>query len=396
MGNVTLDNLPNNYRFDAENHLVGQSPGSFSFMYDGDGERVRKSNGSVTTLFWRDPAGKVLTETDGSGNPQQDYIYLNGVMIARSDVTHGHPRLDYYYIHDHLGSTRMITNPAGAVCYDADYFPYGSEQATPTNNCAQNYKFTGKERDPDLGMDDFGARWYLPTLARFLTPDWSGQPAAVPYAALTDPQTLNLYSYVRNNPLAKVDPDGHGLLDWALRKLKGPEPAPPPAPPPPPGPRMAGGNPITNQTFFTRNPKGQTGNERPGVGGAGNFGACRGQGCSRPHYGEDVSGPVGADIHASTSGTVTFSGLSGSETTGYGNTIKVDDGSGTTTVYSHNEANGVSVGDMVERGDVIGTVGQTGNASELPSSESHVHFEVQIDGQRVDPAVWLNSVVAPQ
>jgi RHS repeat-associated protein len=130
----------------------------------------------------------------------------------------------------------MITNPVGTVCYDADYFPYGSEQATPTNNCAQNYKFTGKERDPDLGMDDFGARWYLPTLARFLTPDWSGQPAAVPYAALTDPQTLNLYSYVRNNPLAKVDPDGHGLLDWALRKLKGPEPAPPPPPPPAPEP----------------------------------------------------------------------------------------------------------------------------------------------------------------
>jgi len=108
-----------------------------------------------------------------------------------------------------------------------------------------------------------------------------------------------------------------------------------------------------------------------------------------------VSGPVGAGVHASTSGTVTFSGVSGSQTTGYGNTIKIDDGSGTTTVYSHNSRNDVSAGDTVKQGDTIGTVGQTGNASGQPSSESHVHFEVQINGQRVDPATWLNSTVAP-
>lgn len=186
----------------------------------------------------RDLADKVLAETDGSGNPQQDYIYLNGVMIARSDVTHGHPRLDYYYMHDHLGTTRMITNPVGTVCYDADYFPYGMEQATPTNNCAQNYKFTGKERGPDLGIDDFGARWYLPTLARFLQPDWSGTPTAVPYADLTDPQTLNQYSYVRNNPLSRADADGHcpSTDHPCPPSPAGNKPAQNTTPPPPPTP----------------------------------------------------------------------------------------------------------------------------------------------------------------
>jgi RHS repeat-associated protein len=147
------------------------------------------------------PAGQVLAETDGSGNPQQDYIYLNGAMIARSDVTHGHPRLDYYYIHDHLGSTRMITNPVGTVCYDADYFPYGSEQATPTNNCAQNYKFTGKERDSESGLDNFGARYNASTMGRFMTPDPLG-------GSLANPQSLNKYTYVLNNPLRYTDPTG--------------------------------------------------------------------------------------------------------------------------------------------------------------------------------------------
>jgi RHS repeat-associated protein len=56
----------------------------------------------------------------------------------------------------------------------------------------------------------FGARYYGSSLGRFMTPDWSAHPTAVPYADLSDPQTLNLYSYMRNNPLSKADPDGHG------------------------------------------------------------------------------------------------------------------------------------------------------------------------------------------
>ena len=254
---------------------------------------------------------------------------------------------------------------------------------------------TGKERDTESGNDYFGARYYASSMGRFMSPDWSAKVEPVPYAKLDNPQSLNLYAYVGNNPLTRTDPDGHGCVTiFGHAFCMG---APPPLPPPPPtpaapgGPPMKGVNPVTGQTLFSPNPKGQPGNERPGVGGAGNFGACRGTGCSRTHQGEDISAPVGTDIHAATGGTVTFSGVSGSQTTGYGNTIKVDDGSGTVTVYSHNSDNGVSVGDKVQRGDVIGTSGQTGNAAGQPASEAHVHFEVQVNGQRVDPATWLNS-----
>src|SRR5579859_3915948 len=69
--------------------------------------------------------------------------------------------------------------------------------------------FTGKERDGESGNDYFGARYYASSMGRFLSPDWSAKVMPVPYAKLDDPQSLNLYAYVRNNPLSRIDVDGH-------------------------------------------------------------------------------------------------------------------------------------------------------------------------------------------
>jgi RHS repeat-associated protein len=69
--------------------------------------------------------------------------------------------------------------------------------------------FTGKERDAETGDDYFGARYLSSQQERFTTPDWSSSPEAVPYANLGDPQTLNLYAYVHNNPITSADADGH-------------------------------------------------------------------------------------------------------------------------------------------------------------------------------------------
>ena len=68
---------------------------------------------------------------------------------------------------------------------------------------------TGKERDGESGLDDFGARYYASSSGRFMTPDWAAKPLTVPYANFGDPQTLNLYSYVENGPLNRIDPNGH-------------------------------------------------------------------------------------------------------------------------------------------------------------------------------------------
>src|SRR5258708_36412043 len=77
-------------------------------------------------------------------------------------------------------------------------------------------KFTGKERDAETGLDYFGARYLSSSQGRWMSPDWSERPVPIPYADLTDPQTLNLYGYVRNSPLAKADADGHDLKDYLV------------------------------------------------------------------------------------------------------------------------------------------------------------------------------------
>ncbi|MFY9646966.1 MAG: RHS repeat-associated core domain-containing protein, partial [Terriglobales bacterium] len=74
---------------------------------------------------------------------------------------------------------------------------------------SNHYKFTGKERDSESGLDEFGARYYASPLGRFMTPDWATKPTDVPYANFGNPQSLNLYSYVQNNPATVGDPDGH-------------------------------------------------------------------------------------------------------------------------------------------------------------------------------------------
>lgn len=68
---------------------------------------------------------------------------------------------------------------------------------------------TGKERDGETGLDYFGARYFSAAQGRWTSPDWSATPQPVPYADLSDPQTLNLYGYVHNNPLSRADADGH-------------------------------------------------------------------------------------------------------------------------------------------------------------------------------------------
>jgi RHS repeat-associated protein len=60
---------------------------------------------------------------------------------------------------------------------------------------------TGKELDTESGNDYFEARYYSSSVGRFLSPDWSAKVEPVPYAKLDDPQSLNLYAYVQNNPM---------------------------------------------------------------------------------------------------------------------------------------------------------------------------------------------------
>src|SRR5215469_3189 len=181
-----------------------------NYTYDGDGQRVEKSNG---TLFWYGAGGEVLEETGLTGGLMNDYVFFAGSRVARREAAGD----VLAYFEDHLGSSRNMQKiAAGAttatLVYDEDFRPYGRERAF-TESAAPIYKFTGKMRDSESGLDDFGARYYSSTIGRFVSADWSSVPAPVPYANLANPQTLNLYAMVADDPESFADLDGHGQND---------------------------------------------------------------------------------------------------------------------------------------------------------------------------------------
>lgn len=209
VGNMTK-NGGTTYIYDAENRLVWTT-GGYRYLYDGDGERVEKcvagsaatpcpTSGTNGTLYWAGTGSAALNESDLSGNILEQYVFFGGQRVARRDVS---TNTVHYYFSDHLGTHTVVENATGTACeQDIDYYPYGGQENDYCPNVAQHYKFNGKERDAESGLDDFVARYDSSNLGRFMTPD-SGVDQHP-----EEPQSWNLYAYARNNPLAFTDPSG--------------------------------------------------------------------------------------------------------------------------------------------------------------------------------------------
>jgi len=138
------------------------------------------------------------------------FIFLGSQRVAAIDTNNGAP---IFYHGDHLGSTNVMTSSTGAVAELLEYDPYGKIQrhdgASGSARLAKQ-QFTGKKLDDETGLYYFGARYYDPLLGRFITPDTIVQNPS-------DPQTLNRYSYCGNNPINRIDPDGH---KWFKKFMK--------------------------------------------------------------------------------------------------------------------------------------------------------------------------------
>jgi RHS repeat-associated protein len=198
-GNL-ISYLSATYTYDQENRL--SSTAGMSYMYDGNGERVLKSNastGAAVKRYWS-MSGNTLAEDDGSGNLTAEYIYFGGKRVARIDLP---ANTVHYYLSDHLGSTSIVASAAGAVEEESDYYPFGTEVVV-TGPGVNELKFTGKRRDTESQLDYFGARYFDNPFGRFMTPD----PLMLQKQKLGDPQQWNMYQYARNNPLRYLDPSG--------------------------------------------------------------------------------------------------------------------------------------------------------------------------------------------
>jgi RHS repeat-associated protein len=111
----------------------------------------------------------------------------------------------YYFHSDHLGSTTILTNQSGSVVERTKYDPWGE---VLDGGSKSKYLYTGQEKDQETNLHYYNARYYDPHIRRFTQPDDIIQ-------NLYDPQYLNRYAYVRNNPLKYTDPTGHlSILDY--------------------------------------------------------------------------------------------------------------------------------------------------------------------------------------
>ena len=176
----TADNMP---------AAIIRGAATTSFIYDGDGRRAKKTAGSNTTVYVND-----LYEIINAAATK--YIFAGNLRIAKITGT------DIKYFHkDHLGSSTVMTGASGLSVETSEYMPYGGNR-DQSGTSVSDYKFTDQELDTSTGLYNYDARLYDPVVGRFITPD-----TVIP--DIYNPQDLNRYSYVRNNPLKYTDPTGH-------------------------------------------------------------------------------------------------------------------------------------------------------------------------------------------
>ncbi|MDI6699585.1 MAG: RHS repeat-associated core domain-containing protein [Candidatus Saccharicenans sp.] len=114
----------------------------------------------------------------------------------------------FYYTTDQINSTRVVADDNGNVVYASVHDPYGGIHHTWANAFNPELKFSGKEQDAESGLYYFGARYYDPTLYRFLSPD----PVIPTGPALYNPQRWNLYGYCGGNPVRNIEIDGKSYI----------------------------------------------------------------------------------------------------------------------------------------------------------------------------------------
>ena len=221
-GDVTYDGI-NTYLYDGEGRICAVASATVNglttytgYLYDADGARVAKGsiqnwgscdpavNGFQTTKdYILGPGGEQVTEMGMDANNSMAWartnVWIGGKLMAAYD-----PDGLHFYLDDPLGTRRVQTDAQGVVEQNCSSLPFGDAES-----CTAGYLFTGKERDTESGNDYFGDRYYSAGMGRWMSPDWSSNPVSIPFARLDDPQTLNRYSYVGNNPLNRFDWYGH-------------------------------------------------------------------------------------------------------------------------------------------------------------------------------------------
>jgi RHS repeat-associated protein len=197
-GNETGSSAGLSLSYNAQDQTTSATPpggGATSFSYTDQGQTQRVKAGSTTLQY--DLTGlSVMTTTSG---PTYFTRLPNGTLLSERT-----PSGTDYYLGDGLGSVAAVASSTGSVVNSYSYDPFGNTTSA-TEKVANPFRFDGQYLDQATGFYKMGARYYVPTLGR-----WTQEDALM--GCPKEPQSLNRYSFVRNDPVDNVDPTGS---DWS-------------------------------------------------------------------------------------------------------------------------------------------------------------------------------------
>lgn len=166
-----------------------------TYGYSPTGRRVRRTQGGQTTyyIYHND---ELLMELDGNGNPINGYTHMPGIDMPLSVKVGGDSSFAYYYTMEQPGHVSALLNTNGGIAARLKYAPFGRIESS-TGSVSQSLKFMARELDATTGLYYVRARWYDPSLARFISSDPIGLAGGI-----------NTYAYVGNAPMDARDPSG--------------------------------------------------------------------------------------------------------------------------------------------------------------------------------------------
>ncbi|MEX2339885.1 MAG: RHS repeat-associated core domain-containing protein [Aquisalimonadaceae bacterium] len=203
-GNLTLQHhaetgAETRYRYDVDNRLIevrNQHDALVArYAYDPFGRRIRKTVGDVTTHYLYAEEG-LVAELDAAGTVITSYGYAPDSVWGTNPLFIKQGNQFGYYHNDHLGTPQAITAANGALLWSATYGAFGQARVT-TESTKNNLRFPGQYFDSETGLHYNWHRYYNPGTGRYITSD-----------PIELRGGLNTYSYVDNNPLRWIDPEG--------------------------------------------------------------------------------------------------------------------------------------------------------------------------------------------
>jgi RHS repeat-associated protein len=241
-GNLSTETSSRHFEWNHTDQMIafsaqieGVEPSVYAqYLYDAAGLRikklVRKQGGRLDVTHYLDGISEYHRWRHGPQAGENCYVHVmddqKHIALVRIGLAHpddGGPAIQFH-LGDHLGSSNTVVDSVGKLANREEFTPYGETSFGSFKK--KRYRFTGRERDEESGLTYHSARYYAVYALKWVSCD----PLYLQYhnkgskdensskknfiTVASDSQDINLYAYVRNNPLRYADPSGHGLGSW--------------------------------------------------------------------------------------------------------------------------------------------------------------------------------------